>query len=64
MDAPFPELVQQYMQVTAEFLYGAGPETLIVVTGALGKFCPRAEKPETVVYTQKTKKNRGLGIRC
>ena len=40
------------------FLYRAGAETLILVTGALGKLCPQAEKPKTAVYTQKNKKQR------
>ena len=46
------------------FLYGPGAETLILVTSALGKICPRAEKPKPAVHTHKTKKNRGLGTRA
>ena len=58
--------------MTIGFLYGAGAETLIYVTGTSAKYpkiCLPAEKPESAVYTQKTKKdinqeNRCLGIRC
>ena len=32
--------------MTVGFLYGAGAETLVLVTGALGKFCPQAAKPQ------------------
>ena len=45
------------------FLYGAGAETLLLVTMALGEICPREEKPKTVVYSQKTNNTTGLGIR-
>ena len=54
--------------MTVGFLYGAGAETLIFVTGTSGKksesFRLPAEKPKSAVDTQKTKKNRCLGIRC
>ena len=56
------------LTMTAGFLYGAGAETLIFVTGTSGKksenFRLPAEKPKSAVDTQKTKKNRRLGIRC
>ena len=55
-------------KMTVGFLYGAGAETLIFVTGTSGKksetFRLPAEKPKSAVDTQKTKKNRCLGIRC
>ena len=55
-------------QQTVGFLYGAGAETLIFATGTSGKksenFRLPAEKPKSAVDTQKTKKNRCLGIRC
>ena len=46
------------------FLYGAGAETLVLVTGALREVCdcPGQQNQKTGVYTQKTKKNRGLGV--
>ena len=54
--------------MTVGFLYGAGAETLIFVTGTSGKksetFRLPAEKPKSAADTQKTKKNRCLGIRC
>ena len=54
--------------MTVGFLYGAGAETLIFATGTSGKksenFHVPAEKPKSAVDTQKTKKNRCLGIRC
>ena len=54
--------------ITVGFLYGAGAETLIFATGTSGKksenFRVPAEKPKSAVDTQKTKKNRCLGIRC
>ena len=46
------------------FLYGAGAETIILATRVLGKVCGQAEKPKPAVYTQKNKKNSGLGIQC
>ena len=46
--------VAQTATMTVGFLYGAGPETRLLVTGVLSKICPRAEKPKTAVYTQKT----------
>ena len=49
-----------HVSLTVGFLYGAGAETLIFVTGT---WLP-AEKPKSAVYSQKTKKNRCLGIRC
>ena len=42
---------------------GAGAETLILVTGALGKVCTWAQRPKLAMYTQKNK-NRGSGIWC
>ena len=54
--------------LTVGFLYGAGAETLIFVTGTSEKISETsrlpAEKPKSAVDTQKTKKNRCLGIRC
>ena len=41
--------------------YGAGPETLILVTRAARKICPPAENPKTVVYAQRTKKKQRFG---
>ena len=55
------------VNVTVGFLYGAGAETLIVVTstsGITGNFVSQSEKQESGVYTQKTKRNTCLGIRC
>ena len=46
------------------FLYGAGAETLIFVTGALGKICPRARKQKQWCTPRKTNKNACLGILC
>ena len=63
-----PEWPKQKREMTVGFLYGAGAETLIFVTGTSGKksenFRLPAEKPKSAVDTQKTKKNRCLGIRC
>ena len=46
--------------MTVWFLYGAGAETLICVTGTSGKKSENvrlpAEKPKSAVDTQKTKK--------
>ena len=42
----------------------SGADTLILVIRALGNLCPRPGKPKTALYIQKSKKNRGLGIRC
>ena len=54
--------------LTEGFLYGAGAEALIFATGTSGKksenFRVPAGKPKSAVDTQKTKKNRCLGIRC
>ena len=47
--------------LTVGVLYGAGAETLILVIGTLGNICPPGRKTKTAVYTQKPKKNRGLG---
>ena len=51
--------------MTAGFLYGAGAETLIFVTGTSGKksenFRLPAEKPKSAVDTQKTKKIQVFG---
>ena len=52
--------------VTVGFLYGAGAETLILVTGTSGKypklFGSRQKKPKSAVDTQKNKKHGCLGI--
>ena len=46
-------------------LYGAGAETLILATGAVGEKWSPGRKPKSAVYTRETQeKNRGLGIRC
>ena len=54
-------------EMTVGFLYGAGAETLIFVTGTSGNylklFVSRQQKPKSAVDTQKTKRNRCLGIR-
>ena len=39
--------------MTGGVLYGANPETLVLVTGALGDFLTPVEKPKTAVHTQK-----------
>ena len=53
--------------ITVRFSYGAGAETLFSWQAPQEnnrKFCLPAEKPKSAVYTQKTKKNRCLGILC
>ena len=56
--------IQIRIQATVGFLYGAGAETQILVTGTPGKIMSsRAERTKSVVYTKKTKKKRGSGIR-
>ena len=66
--AASPLLTRLFVCLTVGFLYGAGAETLIFTTGTSGKksenFRLPAEKPKSAVDTQKTKKNRCLGIRC
>ena len=55
-------------RLTVGFLYGAGAETLKFVTRTSEKipenFRVPTEKPKSAVDTQKTNKNRCLGIRC
>ena len=43
------------------FLYGAGAETLIFVTGTLGNICPQDQTKKTSSVYPENKKNKGFG---
>ena len=49
-----------WSSLTVVFLYGAGAETLLLVTNALGKICPRAEKPTQWCIPRKPRKTMVL----
>ena len=50
--------------VTVGFLYGAGAETLIFVTGRSAFLVPRQKNQSQRCIPRKPRKNRCSGIRC